>query len=282
MRIVSPGLWKNGTGCMMGAVFEEKEIPVKTSVANSAQMTSNPARSRTAREVEHGKYLASGVAEDIWGWGTPAGQLRAKRRADLILQGAKIGPSSRVVEIGCGTGLFTERFAQSGARIIALDLSPELLALARQRNLLNVQFLEKSFEDCDVDGPFDAVIGSSVLHHLDQEWVWAKVFNLLRPGGRLSFAEPNMLNPQIYCERHFRSFFPQVSQDETAFVRTHLKRDLERAGFVSVDIQPFDWLHPATPPHLIPTVSRVGKILEAVPLLREFAGSLRIWAARPA
>jgi 2-polyprenyl-3-methyl-5-hydroxy-6-metoxy-1,4-benzoquinol methylase len=251
-------------------------------MTDSAEARSNPASSRTDREVEHGRYLASGVAEEIWGWGTPAGQLRAKRRADLILHGAKIGPSSKVVEIGCGTGLFTERFAQSGAKIIAVDLSPDLLALARSRNLPNVRFLEKSFEDCDVDGPFDAVIGSSVLHHLDLGRTWAKIFNLLKPGGRLSFAEPNMLNPQIYCERHFRSFFPQVSPDETAFVRPRLRRDLERAGFVSVDIQPFDWLHPATPPRLIPLVSGFGKVLEAAPLVREFAGSLRIWAARPA
>ena len=251
-------------------------------MADSAEVTSNPASSRKDREVEHGRYLASGVAEEIWGWGTPAGQLRAKRRADLILHGAKIGPASKVVEIGCGTGLFTERFAQSGAKIIAVDLSPDLLALARNRNLPNVRFLEKSFEDCDVDGPFDAVIGSSVLHHLDLGRTWAKIFTLLKPGGRLSFAEPNMLNPQIYCERHFRSFFPQVSPDETAFVRPRLRRDLERAGFVFVDIQPFDWLHPATPPRLIPVVSGFGKVLEAAPLVREFAGSLRIWAARPA
>jgi 2-polyprenyl-3-methyl-5-hydroxy-6-metoxy-1,4-benzoquinol methylase len=236
---------------------------------------------RHQHEVEHGKYLSSGVAEDIWGWGTPAGQLRAKRRGDLILEGAKIGPASKVIEIGCGTGLFTETFAQSGAEIIAVDLSPELLTIARKRNLPRVQFLERSFEDCDVDGPFDAVIGSSVLHHLDLERTWPKVFSLLKPGGRLSFAEPNMLNPQIYCERHFRRFFPQVSPDETAFVRTRLRRDLEAVGFTSVDIRPFDWLHPATPAGLIPLVSGTGKLLEAIWPIQEFAGSLRIWARRP-
>jgi 2-polyprenyl-3-methyl-5-hydroxy-6-metoxy-1,4-benzoquinol methylase len=236
---------------------------------------------RHQHEVEHGKYLAAGSAEEIWGWGTPAGQLRAKRRAALILEGAHIGPSSKVLEIGCGTGLFTELFARSGSEIIAVDLSAELLAIARTRDLRRVQFLERSFEDCEVDGPFDAVIGSSVLHHLDLERTWRKVFSLLRPGGRMSFAEPNMLNPQIYCERHFRRFFPQVSPDETAFVRTRLRRDLGDAGFTSVSIQPFDWLHPATPAALVPVVSGVGKAFEAVWPVREFAGSLRIWARRP-
>lgn len=236
---------------------------------------------RHQHEVEHGKYLSAGSAEETWGWGTPAGQLRAKRRAALILEGARIHRSSKVIEIGCGTGLFTEMFAQSGAAIIAVDLSPDLLTIARTRHLPRVQFLEGTFEDCEVDGPFDAVIGSSVLHHLDQERTWPKVFALLKPGGRMSFAEPNMLNPQIYCERHFRRFFPQVSPDETAFVRTRLRRNLENAGFTSVSIRPFDWLHPATPPALIPVVSGIGRAFEAIWPILEFAGSLRIWACRP-
>jgi 2-polyprenyl-3-methyl-5-hydroxy-6-metoxy-1,4-benzoquinol methylase len=244
-------------------------------------MTREP-HSRAAHEIEHGKYLAAGATEALWGWGTPAGTRRAARRGDLILEGARIGPSSRVMEIGCGTGLFTERFAQSGAQIVAVDLSPDLLALARQRHLPNVRFLEQSFEDCAVDGPFDAVIGSSVLHHLDLDRAWPRIFALLKPGGRLSFAEPNMLNPQVFCERHFRRLFPQVSPDETAFVRRRLARELARVGFTSIDIQPFDWLHPATPPALIPGVSAVGRILEAVWPVREFAGSLRIRAVRPA
>jgi hypothetical protein len=96
----------------------------------------------------------------------------------------------------------------------------------------------------------------------------------------MSFAEPNMLNPQIYCERHFRQFFPEVSPDETAFVRFRLRRDLERNGFSGVAITPFDWLHPLTPPKLIPIVSSMGKLLELVWPCREFSGSLWIRARR--
>jgi SAM-dependent methyltransferase len=236
---------------------------------------------RHEHELGHGKYLSVGSAEEIWGWGTPAGQSRAKRRAELILEGAHIGPSSKVIEVGCGTGLFTEMFALSGAEIIAVDLSPDLLTIARRRHLPQVQFLERNFEDCNLDGPFDAVIGSSVLHHLDLERSWPRMFSLLKPGGRLSFAEPNMLNPQIYCERHFRRFFPHVSPDESAFVRKRLRRDLEDAGFASVSIRPFDWLHPSTPPALIPVVSGIGRVFEMIWPILEFAGSLRIWARRP-
>ena len=126
---------------------------------------------RAEHEIHHGELLASKDTELIWGWGTPAGRVRATRRAQLIGKGAKLGPNVHVLEIGCGTGMFTEMFAQTRARIVAVDISPDLLKKADARNLLKdtVHFMEKRFEDCDVDGPFDAVVGSSILHHLEVE-----------------------------------------------------------------------------------------------------------------
>ena len=60
--------------------------------------------SRADREIKHGEWLALHDTEAVWGWGTPARQLRAKRRSDSIVQGGRLGPGKRVLEIGCGTG----------------------------------------------------------------------------------------------------------------------------------------------------------------------------------
>jgi 2-polyprenyl-3-methyl-5-hydroxy-6-metoxy-1,4-benzoquinol methylase len=241
---------------------------------------------RAEHEIEHGKILSQNDPESIWGWGTPAGKLRARRRAELIVSGASLDPQKRVLEIGCGTGMFTEIFAQTGANILAVDISPDLLQVAQKRGLPidRVKFLEKRFEDCDVDEPFDAVIGSSVLHHLELNEALAKIYSLLKPGGCMSFAEPNMLNPQVFLERKFhflRSVFWYVSPDETAFVRWQLHKSLAKAGFETIRIAPFDWLHPATPPTLIPLVKKLGALFEKMPGMREFAGSVYIRAVRP-
>src|ERR1700730_7439138 len=157
-------------------------------------------RLRADREIKHGEWLAAHDTETVWGWGTPAGRIRARRRADLIIAGATLSPGKRVLEIGCGTGMFTEMFAATGATIIAVDISPELLTKARSRGLPpgQVTFCERRFEDCDVEGPFDSVIGSSVLHHLEIGSAIRRIKDLLKPGGKLSFAEPNMLNPQVF------------------------------------------------------------------------------------
>ena len=90
---------------------------------------------RAVHEIQHGEFLARGDTELIWKWGTPAGHVRAKRRAKLINIGARLGPDSNVLEIGCGTGMFTEMFAQIGCSIIAVDISAALLRKAEERKL---------------------------------------------------------------------------------------------------------------------------------------------------
>lgn len=241
--------------------------------------------SRAEREIRHGEWLADHDTETIWGWGTPAGKLRAKRRADFIARGAGLEPGKRVLEIGCGTGNFTELFAETGASIVGVDISPNLLERARARGLPSdrVVFIAKRFEDCDIDGPFDAVIGSSILHHLDVGAALPLIWRLLKPGGWLSFAEPNFLNPQVFLERKLRflPIFQYTSPDETAFVRWSLARQLRTAGFEDIAITPFDWLHPHTPPRMIGGVVALGSLVERTPVLREFSGSLHVKARRP-
>ena len=234
-------------------------------------------------EAAHGRVLADGDPERIWGWGTPAGRRRARRRAELIASAARLAPGRRVLEVGCGTGMFTQMWAPSGAEILAVDLSPQLIARARERQIAgHVRFAARTFEECDADGPFDAVIGSSILHHLEIRPALRRIHQLLTPGGLMAFAEPNMLNPQVCLTKNV----PWIKQamgdspDETAFVGPHMRHLLRTAGFRQIRVEPFDFLHPSTPPGLIDAVSRAGRLLERVPGVRSLAGSLIISAVR--
>ncbi len=240
---------------------------------------------RKTNEINHSRLISDNNSELAWGWDTPAGKVRAIRRAKLIAKQAGLGYGLNVLEIGCGTGLFTEMFCQYGSSIIALDVSADVLKHARLRDLppKQVQFINEPIEEYEPGILFHAVIGSSFLHHLDVESALKRIYNLLLPGGKLSLAEPNMLNPQVYLERKLR-FLPMfwyISPDEIAFVRWKLKRLMEKAGFESIKIQPFDWLHPATPKSQINLVNELGSMAELVPLLREFSGSLLIYGRRP-
>src|SRR5687768_16520025 len=88
---------------------------------------------RLQHELEHGKKISAN-AEDVWNWASPAGVVRANRRASLFLKEGRITTKDKVLEIGCGTGLFTEKiYKATGANITATDLSADLLNQARVR-----------------------------------------------------------------------------------------------------------------------------------------------------
>ena len=241
-------------------------------------------RDRQARESAYARAVG-GRAEERWGWASPAGRVRAERRAELVSWAAGLKPAALALEVGCGNGHFTEKYARSGAELIATDLSPELIRLARQKYPgPRTSYLPAPADRLPFpDAGFDALVGNSILHHLDLATALPEFYRVLKPGAALAFAEPNFLNPQMLLQRSLPWLrrLAGDSPDETAFVRFTLSRRLRQVGFTGVVITPFDFLHPATPPALIPFVSALGKILEALPLLREFAGSLLIQARKP-
>jgi SAM-dependent methyltransferase len=128
------------------------------------------------------------------------------------------------------------------------------------------------------------VYGSSILHHLELDPALGEIRRVLKPGGRLVFAEPNMLNPQILVQKNVPLIKRWLGDTphETAFVRWPLVARLKRAGFTGARVLPFDFLHPLTPRPLIGLVSGLGAAAERVPILREIAGSCVIVAERPA
>lgn len=235
---------------------------------------------RIQNEIKHGSFLIEHGAEQAWNWESNAGIIRMKRRTNMFT--GPIKKNMKILEVGCGTGLFTREFVKTDAQIMAIDISPDLINIAREKTVANnVEFkIQNAYNLEFEDESFDGIVGSSVLHHLDLSSSLKEFYRVLKPGGFITFTEPNMLNPQIFLERKFRLFFKYVSPDETAFLKKDLKIKIKQAGFKNIEIFPFDWLHPATPERLINIVSRIGRGLESMPLLKEFAGSLFIHSVK--
>jgi SAM-dependent methyltransferase len=237
---------------------------------------------RIAKEIQHGRFLAEHGPGEIWNWESPAGKLRWARRVKMIAN--HLQPGMSVLELGCGAGYFTRELAQSGADIVAIDVSPELLEIARSNSSApNVRYeIQNAYELNYPNSGFDSIVGSSVLHHLEIDAALREIYRVLKPNGTIYFTEPNMMNPQIAIQKNVPWVKRKLgdSPDETAFFRWPLRRLLEKTGYQDIRIDPFDFLHPKTPTFLIDKLNALGRFLEGVPLVSEFAGSLCIRARK--
>lgn len=235
-------------------------------------------------EIRHNKEIEKD-AEFFWGWSSPAGKLRARRRAEMIISEVKKRGLLKILEVGSGTGIFTEYFCKAGLEVSGIDISQELLVNAKNKcrgvktPFLSAADIEKlPFRD----GSFDAVVGVCVLHHVEPLGALQEIKRVVRKGGVIIFSEPNMMNPQLLLQKNIKPI-KRISilgetEDETAFFRWQIKNILKGLDFKAINVAPFDFLHPWTPKPLINVVKNLGVYFEKTPVLREIAGSLFIYA----
>jgi len=238
---------------------------------------------RQGREIAHYRSVAAQDTEAILGWQSPAGRARADRRGRLFVGRGRIASGARVLELGCGTGEFTRRVAPSGARVVALDLSGDLLVKARAKLDGAARFVRGNAHVLPfADASFDVVYGCSILHHLEVGVALREVRRVLRPGGRLVFSEPNLVNPQVLLMFKIAAlkFHYGGSPDEMAFTRRAIRRVLGAIGFSRFSVTHFDFVHPAIPGALLPVVEPLLERLERVPFVRALSGSMLIHAER--
>jgi SAM-dependent methyltransferase len=99
------------------------------------------------------------------------------------------GPGVRVLDAGCGAGQDSSWLAGTGASVVAVDVSPEMVRHANRRAAEGMPFevrLGDAERTGEPDGAFDAVLSSmEVMHHAHLEATLAEYSRLLRVGGRL-------------------------------------------------------------------------------------------------
>jgi trans-aconitate methyltransferase len=91
-------------------------------------------------------------------------------------------PGERILDLGCGDGALTEKLVATGAAVVAVDASADMIRAARAR-ALDAHVADG--QSLVFDGEFDAVFSNAALHWMpDGAAVIAGVFRALRPGGR--------------------------------------------------------------------------------------------------
>src|SRR4051812_22112915 len=122
---------------------------------------------------------------------------------DILRDRCRLGPTSRVLEIGAGTGIATKQLAASAQLVVAVEPS-EALAAALGAHLSDVAGLEivvATFEDVDLPPEsFDLVAAATSFHWLDPDVTLPKIARVLRPGRWLAvwwnvFGDPTLADP---------------------------------------------------------------------------------------
>ena len=92
-------------------------------------------------------------------------------------------PGERVLDLGCGDGVLTAQIAATGAIVVGVDASPEMVAAATARGL-DARVMDA--RALSFVGEFDAVFSNAALHWISEaDAVLSGVARALRPGGRL-------------------------------------------------------------------------------------------------
>lgn len=127
---------------------------------------------------------------------------------DWAIEG--LDKSSEILEVGAGTGKTAAFIANKGYSVIATDYSQKAVSIMKKQysSIRSLLILESSLEEATIQKrAYDAVIAQEILEHyqMPSEPVM-RLWNCLKPGGRLIFTVPDKLGWMAEAEYHYTHF----------------------------------------------------------------------------
>src|SRR3954454_16168860 len=162
--------------------------------------------------------------------------------SDVLARVEGIAPDATVLDAGAGTGRVTEALLAlvPRGRVLALDASADMVALARERLRTRAVVWCQDGLDLDLQEPVDAVVSTAALHWVpDHERLWARLARALRPAGVLEIqcgGQGNIARVREVIEAVAREIAPElVGWSPWVFAGPEeTERRLQRAGFASI------------------------------------------------
>jgi trans-aconitate methyltransferase len=159
--------------------------------------------------------------------------------AESLLEALEPRPRERILDLGCGDGFLTRRIAESGATLVGVDSSPQMIAAAQKQG---VDARLAGGEALPFDQEFDAVFSNAALHWMkDQDAVLKGVFRALKPGGRFVAefgGQGNIaaIRVALLAVLTTRGIAPELIENNRFFSSQEYQARLQRQGFVVEEI----------------------------------------------
>lgn len=228
---------KNQIDAFITLLYEQQSVDEQTTKPNAKQAIDYHS---TIAEAFNDKYAVS-----------PGFQERFRIWTSLFNQ--YISPGSRVLDLGCGSGVFSVYLGGQGCTVTGIDGSKQMIALCEQnRQSVNETYVIQTLplDNTATYAPCDVVIASSLLEYLDDMPLMLRQAHLiLKPTGLLIVSIPNR-----------RSIWRRIERLAYAFTRRptyfgHIRnvsdvptfnRQLELLGFEVVDTRFFSSFDPVS------------------------------------
>ncbi|MEP7098401.1 MAG: bifunctional 2-polyprenyl-6-hydroxyphenol methylase/3-demethylubiquinol 3-O-methyltransferase UbiG, partial [Dokdonella sp.] len=184
-------------------------------------------------------------------WWDPDGESRPLHDLNPVRLGyiadRAVLKDSHALDVGCGGDLLGEALARAGADVMAIDLAPAVLDVARlhlHESALTVDYRETSVEALAAQMPaaFDLVTCMEMLEHVpDPASVVRACARLLKPGGKLFLSTlnrtPLAFGAAILGAEHVLRLLPRGTHHYAQFLRpSEIATDLRAAGLVLDDL----------------------------------------------
>jgi SAM-dependent methyltransferase len=169
---------------------------------------------------------------------------------DILRDRCQLGPSSRVLEIGAGSGQATKRLVVESAHVVAVEPGGALANRLRAElgTAQGLEVVEATFEDADLPpSSFDLVTAATAFHWLDPEQAFPKIASVLRAGGWLAlwwnvFGDPDRPDPfHDATEPLLRKLAVGPGGDPYALDVTARTSELASSGFQDVEHEAIRW-----------------------------------------
>ncbi|MFQ6051057.1 MAG: class I SAM-dependent methyltransferase [Candidatus Hydrothermarchaeota archaeon] len=222
--------------------------------------------------------LFDGVAEryDLW-YESPIGSYALELEKEMILRFSEPKRGEKILDIGCGTGVFASSFAKLGLDVTCLDISEKMLNVAKTKRIKGIRFIlgdvnRLPFED----ETFDIVIAVTTLEFLEDPGKGIREMRrVLKKDGRIVLGILNKWSLWT-LERKIRSFF-----EESVFKSARFYSVYEVKSFFG-DMK-FNWgstlfMPPNTPNFILKHTKNLEEILSKS-ILKIFGGFIVIKAS---
>ena len=106
--------------------------------------------------------------------------------------------SKKILDVGCGTGLFSYEAAKKGANVLGIDFSKDAIEIAKNKfEHLNLEY--QSIDVKKIKDKYDVIVSIGTLEHMDNPLQILKLFKkCLKPKGKIIITSPNWTNPRGY------------------------------------------------------------------------------------